>query len=515
MKHGALLFILILLSLNNSWGQQETVNKILDKTHYAHTGGTALRSYQVEIKFKKFASIQPELFKEDSFLGMLDSLLFSMPDTAAQRMREEIGLMEESHLNEMSEMYRNERRLEYLDASQSKFAKLIIQTNKSRGASDSTKHIMVRDGRTIRSMTNPVEVIHIMLSGQCRLNYVGEVMVNNKLSYHIQLEQEKKWLDIYIDQKTYLFARIAIPQVDASLLMGKGPVFYQTIIDYHDYKKFNKNVLPCTIEDITTKNKYKRISLVYWSYINKPHSPDAFSRPVGRGEKSRTVNIGAGLWVMERTNSLQNDRLLIRQRKSNELDIVTDISNNKVSNQKVLDELAIQFPEYQIRGLFGVQHVSGVASLGGFLEKNAHIYAPKARGYFSEERGFQISGEDSIWKELRLKKVVTTFEKEFEIDGVSVLSMMPIFPDELSNQVVSYYFIEEKLIYLYGNPYSADLSSKNASLWEKRLYDRIKESKISVDKIVYSGAYMDNAPLVMSFEVFENRISTSDFSINK
>ncbi len=73
--------------------------------------------------------------------------------------------------------------------------------------------------------------------------------------------------------------------------------------------------------------------------------------------------------------------------------------------------------------------------------------------------------------------------------------------------------LKEKIIYLDANRYIADNSGKNAHSSEKFLYDIIKKRSLNIEKIIYSGAYLNNAPLFMTFQDFENRIKNTDFSI--
>jgi hypothetical protein len=515
MKHIVLFIILTLALVNNSLGQATKIKEILEKSRYAHTGGVRLSTYRLETIFHKLERTHAEPSENGQVMAMLESLIRALPDIDTTELQNEFRAAEENYLEEMSSMYQEIKDVEYSDVEINKFAEIKITNNTLRGTLDSTKRIDESNGTGILTMNNPIEVINVMMTGRYPLHYVGEVTLNGRTNYQVQMQQGNKWLDMYIDQSTFLLSRMSIPQVDPDPLMGSGPLNYKMIWDYRDYKAFNSFILPLKIDEIFTLTPHRKVISANWSYINDSLPEGIFETQVPRTYKIKTVSIGNGLWVMDQSGELMNDRLLIRQGKSNQIDIMTYISNNKEYNEKLLEALDLQFPGYQIRGLFNIQNPGGVISLAGFFEKKAHLYAPKEKGLFSDDYSFLIQGEDSTWEVLRSQNLITSFDKEFQTEGVTALILNPVLARGVSSYVVAYYFTEEKVIYLNGNPYSADSSSKNANSWEKKLYERIKGSKLSVDKIVYTKAWMDNAPLFMSIEAFEQRILNSDFSTLK
>ncbi|MEO6686646.1 MAG: hypothetical protein ABIN24_11800, partial [Dyadobacter sp.] len=94
----------------------------------------------------------------------------------------------------------------------------------------------------------------------------------------------------------------------------------------------------------------------------------------------------------------------------------------------------------------------------------------------------------------------------------AALILNPIRDYENDNIWVAYYLPNEKVVYLDANPYSADKNSINVRPSEKLLYDIIKSRALKVEKIIFTGAYMNNAPLFMKFEDFDNRIKKMDLS---
>ena len=125
------------------------------------------------------------------------------------------------------------------------------------------------------------------------------------------------------------------------------------------------------------------------------------------------------------------------------------------------------------------------------------------------------SSDDSTWRLLNSQGRMTTFDKEFKTETVSAIILNPVLENKFSQYHVCYYLPNEKVIFCYGNPYSAESDSKNAKPRDKVLYELIKSRNLTVEKIVFSAAYVDNAPLFMPFEEFEKRVLNTDFSIYK
>ena len=167
---------------------------------------------------------------------------------------------------------------------------------------------------------------------------------------------------------------------------------------------------------------------------------------------------------------------------------------------------------HTLKNIYNIKDHSWLTALTDYFSQQIRITAPKGVGIMSHENFSYNPKEDSIRASVRTKGLFITFDKEFQNEFLTAIILNPVREHVEENILVSYYLPGEKVIYYNGNPYGASNSTKNALPSEKLLYDIIKNKSLNVDKIIYSGSYLDNAPLFMSYEEFEKRVKNTDFS---
>ncbi len=513
MKHFVLAILFFLCPTVCVFAQNLTARDIVEKALHAHTAGQPLKTYIMRLEYDTLGRIPSQLHQQDPMKSLIDSIMSMQTDSMKEVMKQQMVIGEAGFFTSMEEIHRGERRVMISDKSRSQGVLITIRSNRLRGTFDSTRNLYSGwNGITFRE--NPVDVIHFMHRDSSELHYTGKAQVGGHDCYLIQVKLGSKWLDAYIDQKSYLLLRISEEQVDDDPLVGRGPARFKYIIDYQGYRLVKGFRLPVSIEEMTTRFDFTTKWKMAWENMNTPLRDELFKPQVSdrARRKFRTKEISSGVWILEQLGENENSRFLVAK-GLNRLTVIGNISNSNEFNQSVLDELERQFPGYEIDGLFNVENQFGVLSLAGFFAKKAHLYAPKGMGFFAEEKGFINRVEDSTWTALRSQRLITTFETDLMTDDVSAFILNPKLENEVSQHYVCYYLPKERVIYYYGNPYSAQSDSKNARPREKKLYELIKSRNLKVEKIVYSAAYTDNAPLVMPLDEFERRIENTDFKI--
>jgi hypothetical protein len=395
-----------------------------------------------------------------------------------------------------------------------------VKTDESRGKLDSVKIILPWSG--IYSYTqlfrnNPIALLQLMAHDTTELNYVG-IVKKNGVDYHIvQLKLGQKWVDVHIEEGTFRVVAFFENRVDNDAPFGRRQLIYKVSVSYSDYINVDGFLLPCKIEETNHSMFYTQRNKLNWISINKP-LPDSIFNPVPSGEhleRFRKIGLGNGLFVFEKSNNWQHERSLVRIAQREKSVVFTTLSNNLKYNKLFLDALYKEFGENRVSRIYQMENLYGFLSLRDFFAANFSIYAPKGRGFLSEHGKNWNAAEDSVFTVARASGLLNTFDKDFQIEDLHVLVLNSNAKNESEEYIVSYYLPDEKIIYFQGNPYSANKKDKNAHPREKLLYDLIKQRNLSVEKIVYSGAYIDNAPLFMSFNDFEKRILNTDFTIYK
>jgi hypothetical protein len=516
MRYFVCFFLLFGILPAGCMAQRATGGEIVKKALFAHTSGQVLKTYVMRLEYDTLGKIPSELYRRDPFEMLLDSIMTLETDSVKKVMKQQKTTGEAGFLKSIDEIYRGERKVMISDQSRAKEVLITIRPNHLRGTLDTIKNIYSGED-AISFRQNPVDIIRFMGKESTELHYTGEAQANGQTCYVIQFKLGSKWLDAYIEQKSYRLLRLSTEKVDEDPLIGKGPLRYKDIIDYRGYRSVSGFLLPSSIEEFATRFVFANRWNVFWEQFNVPLPEDFFKPLVDDHSRSkfRTMEIRRDVWVLEQLGEIENSRFLVQTIEKKKLTIIGELSNNVSFNASLLNELVKLFPGYEIDGLFNVQSQSGVLSLAGFFAQKAHLYAPKGMGLFAEEKGFMNSAEDSTWHQLRSKGQINTFDREFQIGNVAAIVLNPFIEDNFSQYYTCYYLPEDKVLYYHGNPYSAQSHSKNAGPREKVLYDLIKNRNLAVEKIVFSGAYLNNAPLFMSFDEFERRIQNTDFTIYK
>ncbi|GLU50937.1 hypothetical protein Dfri01_03980 [Dyadobacter frigoris] len=320
-------------------------------------------------------------------------------------------------------------------------------------------------------------------------------------------------MDVYFDQKSNVLSRLIVNGVDEHPFLAKGPVNFKEITSYTNYKKKGEFLLPEMIDEIDTRNEFTLRKQLNWVNLNDLFAASTFNpEPVFEDRTKFIISeMGNGLYVLERSGGSVNERFLIRLDRSGMVEIFSALIINDGLNKAELDAVKSKFLGYDIENVFNIGKIWSIESLSGFYSNKTMIYAPKEVGMFAEEKLPADSEEVLKRNEVRKLGLLMTFDKEFQTESVETLILNPVRNDDFESIYVDYYLPKERTIFLYGNPYSADSSTKSATPREKILYDLIKKRSLKVDQLVYSGAYLNNAPLFMTFKDFETRIKNTDF----
>ncbi|WP_159468608.1 hypothetical protein [Dyadobacter sp. 3J3] len=513
MKHFVLVFILVFFSGFYVKAQESKAREIVKLAVKKHTLDKKLEFYELKADYDKQGKVPASLTQPDPLLELIDSMMESLPDS------EKVELIEaKKHmLDDFEDFWAGQKEDHFVDLTSGATALIFRRPSPLRGGMDSSKVVYYIDNRhlLIESITNnPVALLQLISTDSTELHYSGPSTIDNKDFFIVQAKVQGKWVDFYIDQKTYLLQRLTISQVDNHPLIGKGPVHYKDITLYKDYQNKAGFLVPQNIEEISSRSPVTRRKKLMWVSFNKKFTTSIFDSWPNYMEKTKCKieKIEEGLFVMERSGDYINARSLLRVNHQGDVEMFGDLTNNDVFNKKELEAVKLEFGKHRVKNVFNVNALSGLLSLSCFFTELTHVIAPKSVGIFSEEKLSYNPKEDSMRIAVRSEGLLTTFDKEFQNEGVAALILNPIRDYENDNIWVAYYLPNEKVVYLDANPYSADKNSINVRPSEKLLYDIIKSRALKVEKIIFTGAYMNNAPLFMKFEDFDDRIKKMDLS---
>lgn len=513
MKHFVLAFLLFLFSATYCSAQQVTPRDIVLKSLKKHTSGKKLTQYVVRFEYDKPGKTPDELLLKNPLLALLDSLMKTMPDSVRNKMEKQHKELNDKYYQELVEQNVGNRQWIFADLSRNKTAWIKVNPNNLKGTLDSNRTVYGPDFGRSGWEFNPVSVVQLMAEDTTELHYTG-VSMSNSIEYHqIQFKWVGKWISVYFDMETNVLTQLVENQTDEDPLIGRGPEHYKKILNFKNFKLINGFLIPNSIEEITTRSDLTTRKKLNWISLNKP-IPDSVFKPVPKRDemqKFRTVHISDSLFVVERQSSLVNSRSLVRIAGDNQLEVFSESFDKKTT--KIIEN---ESAGSHIRNIYMLGSVHSVTDLSALFVNKIQVVAPRGYGTASEQNIRTLSPkEDSIWRAASSAGLLTTFDKEFENENLKVFVLSRYTGKPYQFLFVWYYLPKEKVVYLRGNPYSAEKEKQNASLREKQVYDRIISGEIAADKIVYSGAYLDDAPVFMTFQDFEKRIKNTDFSVSK
>lgn len=518
MKHFVLVFILVLFSDYCS-GQKSKAREIVNRALQTHTGGKVLSQYELNITYDKPGKANPGLVQPDPWLSLIDSLMLTMSDSMRREMEIQKVEAEKSMYSFFNELHEGEKETYYFDITSKIAATIILRPNRLKGRPDISRTVYALDPKAnafYHLKNNPVAILQLMAMDTSELHYTGAVTFENQDYHVVQVKVDAKWLDVYFNLKSHLLCKLFIAQVDTDPLMGQGPVHYKDVICYNQFQKKQGFLVPGEIEEINSRNEFTIRKKLDWVGINKSFAPSTFAPEPSAEDrvKYNISEIGKDLYVLEVSGKSLNERSLLKVTETEGISLFATLSNIDLSNEKCLSALKEKFPNTQVRNIFNLDRLSGVLSLSAFFSGKTHYYAPIGTGFFAEEkiRAYESPQEDSTRQVLRKEGLLTTFDVDFKTADVEALILNPTRKDESGSIWVAYYLPKDRAIFINGTPFHAGNSSGEASKLDKMLHELVSKRSLSVEKIIYSGSYLDNAPLFMFYEEFEKRVKSTDFS---
>lgn len=521
MKSFVLVILLFFFSSFCSFAQTSKARQIVDMALKKHTSGKILTNYILKYEHLKPGSIPSEMLQANPITIMLDSVMNTLSDSAKQQMQEKITTGIKKLLEQTQKYNGDERQYFFTDLDGQRTARWIVRTNEAKGKLDSTKMLLDWSNEYFFTQTfkmNPVALLQRMAHDSTELHYTGTAHIDGTDYNIVQVKLHNNWIDVYFNEKSYLLSRLVESKIDRDPILSQGPDPYKNIVYYLDFRMQDDFLIPGILEEIDSRGFHTVRKKLEWAGINKPFPVSVFDAAPSDESfiKFRIAGIGNGLFVLERSSKWRYDRSLLRINQDKKLEFLTSIYNVDKLNHQVIEAIKKEFQSNVVSSIYNVNVLSGVVSLSAFFAEKTHVFAPKGYGYIAEEKVYAISQKEAIaWRTASSVGLLTTFDNEFQDKNILALILNPLLNTGKDQLIVSYYLPAEKVVYFNGNPYSAGVDSKNASLSEKLLYDLIEKRHLPVERIIYSGAYMDNAPLFMPFDEFEKRIKNTDFSIYK
>lgn len=518
MTRFLLFFLIISISGFCAKAQDSKAREIVKLALKKHTLGKNLRQYKVRVEYGKPGKAPIHLIYSEQALHFLDSIRLSVPDSIREIIEQSMVKADLERSALMEEILGIHNVEDYVDLTSLKAARIDISPNKLKGRNDTIRSVHDFRGKDILADfrdNNPVVYLQFMAAHLMELEYKETEDVDSKDYDIVRIKEDQVLREAYFDKKSHLLKRVVHPQFSNDPLTGKEIIQHKIIICFNNYQNRSGFQLPDSLEIINSQLPYTSKKGLHWIRINKPLPANIFAaEPSGDKKiKFEIKEISKDLYVLEKSGGFKNERSLLRLDKNGKIELFSSTVTNNGLNAEELKTVKLKFSGYVIENIFNIGSISSIESLSDFYLNSTKINAPKETGLFSEEKLPADSEEVLKRNEVRKLGLLTTFDKEFKTESVEVIILNPVRNDDLESIYVNYYLPKERTIFLYGNPYSADSTAKNAKPGEKILYDQIKQKSLKVGRLVFSEAYLDNAPLFMTFQDFETRIKNTDFSI--
>ena len=515
MKHFVLLFLLLSFIGFNAKGQEIKAKDIVAQALKVHTSGKIMERFEVKIENDMPSKAPASLRQPDLMMNFLDSLMKTLPDSMQKEMADQKVKGEAELFKMIVEEHTGKKDLYLVDIPSNKIASKSIRLNRLREREDTTASLWnFKNSYAVISAfkINPVVLLQVMNQDSIQLHYIGKAIMNNQNCFLIQMKLDAKWLEVYIDATSKLVSRLVIPMKDEDPLMGRGPLHYRYVTSYKNYKLYDSFLLPKRIEETDSHLPFTDNKSVTWVSVNKIFPVSVFDPPRPYEEKTEYLleAVTNKLFVMEERIDYSNNRSIIRKNSDKTIDVFTNLTNNEILNKKKLKAINTKFRDHKIRSIYSLSYLSGLLSLSCFFSKQIHIAAPKATGVFSDDRTSGNHMEDSMRIAVRKKTLLKTFDQDFETETEKVLILNPDANPENSSIWVAYYLKKENAVYIEGYyPHQIENKEKWVAPGEKALLKLIEDKALEVEKIIFSGSFVDNAPLFMTYADFENRVKNS------
>jgi len=514
MKHFVLLFLLLSFIGFNAKGQEIKAKDIVAQALKVHTSGKIMERFEVKIENDMPSKAPASLRQPDLMMNFLDSLMKTLPDSMQKEMADQKVKGEAELFKTIVEEYEGKKYQHFIDIPSKKVASKSIRLNRLREREDTTASLHnFEDSNNLifACKINPVLLLQVMNQDSAQLHYIGKVLMDNQDYLLVQVKLDNKWLDVYIDARSKLVSRLVKPMKDEDPLMGRRPLLYKYVISYKNYKLQDSFLLPNRIEETDSHLPFTDNKLVTWISINKVFPASIFDPPMPYEEKTEYLleAVTNKLFVMEERIDYSNSRSMISVNQDKTISIFTNLANNEIMNKK-LKAITTKFGGNEIKSVYSLSYLSGLISLSCFFSKQIQIAAPKATGIFGADLNSGNREEDSMKIAVHEKALLKNFDQDFETQTEKVFILNPGADPEQSSIWVAYYLEKEHAVYVEGYyPHQIENKEKWVAPGEKALLKLIEDKALEVEKIIFSGSFVDNAPLFMTYADFENRVKNS------
>ncbi|SEJ12908.1 hypothetical protein SAMN04487995_3366 [Dyadobacter koreensis] len=512
MKYFVLFFLLLSFMGFKAEGQKTKAKEIVAQALKVHTSGKIMERFEVKIVNDMPGKAPASLQQPDPMMNFLDSLMKTLPDSMRKEMADQKVKGEAELFKTIVEEYEGKKYQHFIDIPSKKVASKSIRLNRFREREDTTASLHnFEDSNNLifACKINPVLLLQVMNQDSAQLHYTGKVLMDDQDYLVVQVKLHNKWLEVYIDARSKLVSRLVTSMKDEDPLMGQRPLHYKNVISYKNYKLQDSFLLPNRIEETDSHLPFTDNKLVTWISINKVFPASVFDPPLPYEEKISYLfyAISDNLFLMEERDDYTNSRSIISMNPDKTISIFTNLANNEIVNKKKLKAITTKFGDIEIKSVYSLSYLSGLISLSCFFSKQIQIAAPKATGIFGAVLNSGNREEDSMKIAVHEKALLKTFDQDFETQTEKVFILNPGADPEQSGIRVAYYLEKEHVVYLEGYyPHQ----NKNKEKWiapgEKALLKLIENKALEVEKIIFSGSFVDNAPLFMTYADFENRV---------
>ncbi len=333
----------------------------------------------------------------------------------------------------------------------------------------------------VTSLPNPRHLFYhyILESGSkdtSKLKFIDKEIINGKRAYHLLLDT----IDIYINEKDFLLARLERPVYD--------PVFVKGIqtFDFSNYVRAGKIMVP-------QKYSARRITKLYGTITNNytiskvrsefeiPASefsvPQGYSLRQSNSRYGEIQKLGDGLYFMENINGPGGPYHAIIAEFSNFILITEAPLDNSVSKhviQKAKEIIPNKPIRYLVQSHHHNDHIGGALS---YVEEGATIITTKDAALLINEMSKNSSG--SINNSFHLPKTQPVYKRWSMTDVSNECIVFNIGPTPHSRQILITWFPKQGVLFQADVPVEQPLQITTADFVKK-----IKALNLNVKTLV-------------------------------
>ncbi|GLU50938.1 hypothetical protein [Dyadobacter frigoris] len=187
MKHLVLVFLLVLFSWFDTFGQESKAREIVKLALKKHTSGKVLKQFEFVMTYEKPGKTNSGILQQDRFLAFMDSLTLTMPDSMKKEMEIQKLEMKISLSQEIYSLYAGQERRYYVDLPSQTIAQIGISSNPRKGRPDSTRTVYNFKKESLLNealISNPLALLQFIDNDTIELNYTGIINIEN-IDYHV------------------------------------------------------------------------------------------------------------------------------------------------------------------------------------------------------------------------------------------------------------------------------------------------------------------------------------------